>query len=188
MRCFTAIELEPAVRAPLAKLVREKLPRNRDVRWCTEGQLHVTLKFLGEAPDRQIQAACAALEAASKGIAPFEIHIGNLGVFPAPHSPRVLWAGVDDPQRGCERWMAQAEPLFEELGIPREQRAFHPHLTLGRSKGAGGGRLMRQLLNDLQMPSVPTMIVREVVLFESCLAPTGAVYKAHHRAALATDA
>lgn len=184
MRCFAAIELDPAVRAPLIKLVRELLPRDREVRWCTEGQLHVTLKFLGEVQDGQIAAVCKAVEAASRMVSPFEIRVVGLGAFPAPHNPRVMWVGVEDPQQGCERWVAEADPFFEKLGFPPEQRAYRPHLTLGRSKGPGGGRLMRRLLDELKPPTGPAMTVREVVLFESRLAPTGAVYTPRFRARL----
>ncbi len=67
MRTFIAVELEPALRRPLIKLLRETLPGHRDIRWCSENQLHVTLKFLGEVRDDQVTAVCAV--AVSRAVA-----------------------------------------------------------------------------------------------------------------------
>ena len=176
MRCFVAVELEQALRRPLVRLLREQLPRTRDVRWCTEQQLHVTLKFLGDVSDSQLPAVCDAVAAASEFVEPFALRLSGLGGFPSPRNPRVLWCGVDDNSSGCARWMELADPLFEELGFPREARAFHPHVTLGRSKNSGGSGVMRQVLDELAAPSTPEMTVGEVVLFESRLLPRGAQY------------
>lgn len=184
MRCFIAVELEQALRRPLLHLLREQLPRTRDVRWCTEQQLHVTLKFLGDVSDSQLPALCDAVAAASEFVQPFPVRLSGLGVFPSPRNPRVLWCGVEDSNRGCARWLELADPLFEELGFPREARAFHPHVTLGRSKNAGGSGVMRQVLDELDAPSTPEMTVGEVVLFESRLLPRGAQYTSLFRAPL----
>jgi 2'-5' RNA ligase len=190
MRTFIAVELEPAVRAPVVKLLRG-LPADRDVRWCTEHQLHVTLKFLGdvrEAGGRDAHPTlvdvCAAAAAASRQVEPFTIRIRGLGCFPSPHSPRVLWCGVDDPAGGCKRWVELADPLFTELGFPPEQRGFTPHITLGRVKGAGGGGVFQRVLEEAVPPLTPEMQATHVTVFESQLLPTGAVYKVVTTAAL----
>jgi 2'-5' RNA ligase len=184
MRCFVAVELDRALRAPLLDLLRQQLPRTRDVRWCTEQQLHVTLKFLGDVADGQLSAVCDAVEGAARSVAPFALHLSGLGCFPSPRSPRVLWCGVEDPAGGCARWLELADPLFEELGFSREARAFHPHVTLGRSKGPGGGEVMRRVLGQLAVPPTPEMTVGQVVLFESRLSPRGAQYTARLTAPL----
>ena len=184
MRCFVAVDLELPTRTPLASLVREKLPRHRDVRWCTDRQLHITLKFLGEVSDKQITAVCNAVKEASHSVEPFKIRVSGLGAFPETRNPRVFWAGVEDPEEGCARWVAAADPLFAELGFPPEDRAYHPHITLGRVKGTDGGRLVQRLLSELTPPSPPAMTIKEIVLFESRLTPTGAIYTARYRAKL----
>ena len=176
MRCFVAIELDPALRQPLVKLLREQLPRTREVRWCSEQQLHVTLKFLGDVRDEQIPAICEAVAAAAGFVQPFALRLSGLGCFPSLRNPRVLWCGVEDATNGCARWLDLADPLFEELGFPRETRAFHPHVTLGRGKSPAGGNVIRRVLEEATAPSTPEMTVTQVVLFESRLLPTGARY------------
>ena len=184
MRCFVAVELEHALRRPLTRLLREQLPRTRDVRWCTEQQLHVTLKFLGEVSDSQLSAVCDAVTAAADFVEPFSLRLTGLGCFPSPRNPRVLWCGVEDQARGCARWVDLADPLFEDLGFPRETRQFHAHITLGRSKSPAGSDVMRRVLEDVPSPATPAMTVEEVVLFESRLAPGGAQYTPRFNARL----
>lgn len=176
MRTFVAIDLDPAVRQPLIKLLRDDLPSDREVRWCTEHQLHVTLKFLGEVRDTQIAAVCDAVKAASAEIEPFPLRIKGLGCFPGPRNPRVLWCGVEDPTGSCRQWVEAADPLFTELGFPPEGRAFTPHITLGRSRSTAGGRVFQRVLETVAPPETDEMTVDRVVVFESRLLPGGAQY------------
>jgi len=176
MRCFVAVELDPELRRPLVRLLREQLPRTREVRWCSEQQLHVTLRFLGDVQDDQVPAVREAMTAAAELVEPFTLSLGGLGCFPSARNPRVLWYGVEDAARGCSRWLELADPLFEELGFPREARAFHPHVTLGRGKSPAGGDVMRRVLEKVAAPTTGEMTVRQVVLFESRLLPSGAQY------------
>jgi len=175
MRCFVAVELSPALREPLLRLLRD-LPRLSEVRWCTEDQLHVTLKFLGEVADVQLPAVSEVLKSAAVAVEPFSIQLGGLGGFPSPRSPRVVWCGLADPTRGCARWVERADPRLGELGFPREERAFTPHITLGRSKSRGGSAALGRVLEGAMTPPAVEMQVTDVVLFESRLGPQGAQY------------
>jgi 2'-5' RNA ligase len=175
VRTFIAVELTSELRKPLVALLRA-LPRTREVKWCTEQQLHVTLKFLGEVSDAQIARVCAAAAAASAAITPFRLRVSGLGCFPSPRNPRVLWCGVEDPTGGCQQWVRQADPLFDELGFKPEGRAFTPHITLGRSRSAAGSAVMREVMEAAEPPCTPEMLVDHVVVFESRLLPGGAQY------------
>lgn len=175
MRCFIAVDLSAEMRRPLVQLLRE-LPRTRDVRWCSEDQLHVTLKFLGEVGDERIARVCDVVRTVSAGRTPFAIRLSGLGCFPSPRNARVMWCGVEDPDGGCAAWVAAADPLLAELGFERETRAFTPHITLGRSKSRSGAAVIRQVLEGGSELPVAGMTVREIVLFESRLRPQGAQY------------
>jgi 2'-5' RNA ligase len=88
----------------------------------------------------------------------------------------VLWCGIEDATEGCARWVKTADPLFAELGFQRESRAYHPHITLGRSKSRGGSAVIREVLGTVPPPPAKEMTVDHVVLFESRLGPGGARY------------
>ncbi len=175
MRCFVAVELDTALRRQLLAVLR-RLPRERGVRWCGEHQLHVTLKFLGDVADRDTPDICKAVAAAAERVEPFVITLGPLGCFPNTRNPRVLWCGIDDPDEGCARWLATADPLLSNLGLPPETRPLRPHITLGRSRGPDGSRIIQRVLADPPVPDAVTMSVEHVVLFESVLSPRGARY------------
>ncbi len=177
MRTFVAIELEPLLRRPLVKLLRT-LPDSEGVKWCTEHQLHVTLKFLGEVTDRQIAKVCDAVAAASAEVEPFPLRIRGLGCFPGPSNPRVLWCGVEDPTGSCRRWVELADPLLAEMNFKPETRAFTPHITLGRSRSTAGARVIQEVLESVAPPDTDEMQVGQVIVFESRLLPGGAQYKA----------
>lgn len=177
MHCFVAIELTPAMRQPLIRLLQQ-LPRSREVRWCTEHQLHITLKFLGDVPDEQIPAICEALRETAAATAPYTIRLTQLGCFPSPHSPRVLWCGVDDAAAATAAWVQRADPLLAALGFEPEQRAFTPHITLGRSRSREGAGVLRRVLSECTPLPAVEMMVESLVLFESRLRPSGAEYHA----------
>ncbi|MGD8454154.1 MAG: RNA 2',3'-cyclic phosphodiesterase [Phycisphaerae bacterium] len=175
MRCFVAVALAPALRRSLLRLLGG-LPRSREVRWCTEDQLHVTLKFLGDVADGRVPQVAEVMKTAAAGIEPFALRLGKLGCFPSPRHPRVLWCGLDDAANGCARWLAAADPLLGEMGFERETRAFTPHITLGRSKSSAGSGELQRALETTAPPPAEEIVVEEVTLFESRLLPQGAQY------------
>lgn len=175
MRCFIAIELDQTVRDVLLRLLRE-LPRTRDARWCSEAQLHITLKFLGETDAQTIAGVKDAMAAAAEQVAPFQIGLSGLGCFPERRSARVLWCGVSDPGNGCATWLSVADPLLAALGFPPEPRAFTPHITLGRSKSRTGANVLCAVLDTVTAPPAREMTVEKITLFESRLRPQGAQY------------
>ena len=177
MRTFIAIELAPPLKRTLVSLLRG-LPRADGVRWVTDNQLHLTLKFLGEVGDTQITKVCDIAAAACAQVQPFPLRLKGLGVFPAPRNPRVLWCGVEDPTASCRRWVDLADPPLTEMNYKPETRAFTPHITLGRSRSSAGSNVLRDVLESATPPETGEMLVDRVVVFESILRPAGAVYKA----------
>lgn len=175
MRTFVAIELPPAAQRPLLALLN-KAPRHESVKWATPAQLHLTLKFLGEVPDTELPAVCAAAAEASAVLTPFTLQVSGLGVFPAPANPRVLWAGVTDAAKCCAQWVQNADPLFADLGYRPEARVFTPHVTLARSRSTAGAHVLRDVLQTAPPPETEAWQVKEITVFESRLAPRGATY------------
>ncbi|MHC1570073.1 MAG: RNA 2',3'-cyclic phosphodiesterase, partial [Candidatus Syntropharchaeales archaeon] len=56
--------------------------------------IHVTLKFLGETPQKKIEKICRVLD--SIDVPRFEVHVKGVGVFPKLKNPRVVWVGLED--------------------------------------------------------------------------------------------
>jgi len=184
MRCFVAIALDETWRNALGRVVAAQDRRVRDVRWCTPDQLHITLKFLGTVEPERLARVGEVLRAASREGTPFSLRRGPIGAFPSRGYPRVLWCGVEDPEGHCAAWVRRAEPLFEDIGFAHEQRPFHAHITLARSRSPAGARRLQQAAQAIALPGLPALQVDEVVLFESRLRPQGAQYSVVERFAL----
>ena len=133
-RVFVAIELPVAVRRKVIEHIdslRDAVPNAR-ASWIREGNLHLTLKFLGDIPVPNVEKLSAAASIAGTRVEPFEIILEGCGAFPPRGQPRVLWIGIDDPSGQLASLHAALEDECAKAGFPREARPFHPHLTIAR--------------------------------------------------------
>jgi RNA 2',3'-cyclic 3'-phosphodiesterase len=175
MRCFIAVELDEAIKDRIEAAQQLFKHLGGKVGWCHRGQMHLTLKFLGEVPEDLIPKAVEALKAAVGEMAPFEMTVEGLGSFPPSGQPRILWVGV----RECPplfELQERIEKQFNPLGFPREDRDFSPHLTLGRVRERIDTKTCLAVLTQQKNFFAGTQQVEKVILFSSILKPTGAVY------------
>ncbi|MGC1483975.1 MAG: RNA 2',3'-cyclic phosphodiesterase [Candidatus Acidiferrum sp.] len=179
MRLFVALEIPAAVRDNLAALLKDfrtlssRLADKRP-RWVRPENLHVTLKFIGEADAAKIEGLRSALSKA-RSDAPVDLQFRGLGFFPNETRPRVLWAGlVASPN--LPSLAGDIDLALETQGIAREERAFTPHLTLARFEPPGlhdGLRVAIQKNGDREFGSFHAS---EFHLIESKLKSSGAEY------------
>ena len=101
------------------------------VAWSAEEKLHVTVRFLGDQPAAIERLLVAGLREVAADVVQHDLTVGAFGVFPSPSRPRVLWVGV-----GLNVALAalyqEVDDLCDRLGLGRESRPYHPHVTLGR--------------------------------------------------------
>lgn len=186
MRIFIGIDLDDEVRTKIARFLDGVRGFAPDVRWLRPESLHITLKFIGEQKSEQVEAISDRLRRV-EGRA-VEIRLGGHGFFPTAKSPRVFWIGI---QAGPElaALAASIDSAVAELGIPREDRAFSPHLTLARAGGGSGSPKWRKgdgpnaafavlekrlaAMGDLDFGA---MTAREFILYQSQLSPKGSKY------------
>lgn len=174
MRTFIAIDITEEIRARLGELTESLRPTARGLRWVNPAGVHLTLKFIGEISDEKSKSVERALAAVRIGEA-IPIEFRNLGFFPSERHPRVFWVGVEAPAT-LAQLAGQIESALEPLGIAPEQRAFSPHLTLGRFRSEDGLDRLREAIASLKTLEFGRMEAREFYLFESILSPHGARY------------
>ena len=175
MRLFVAIALNDAVKAELRKAQRALAAFDRTARWVTQDQMHLTLKFLGEVPDAQVEAICTAAGLAAAAMVPFELTVGGCGCFPPKGPVRVVWVGTEEPGGVLARGNEACEAHYAELGFPREGRPFSPHLTLGRVRDDATAGKLRQAVSAMQVAR-HRQPVKELCVVQSTLTPQGARY------------
>lgn len=114
----------------------------------------------------------------SEKYSPFSLKIKGTGYFPPKSkAPRVIWVGIEE-EGILGQLQFQVEEEMEKLGFPKEQRKFHPHLTLGRVKTFSNLRGTLDLLEKYKDKTLGEMEVKKMTLFRSVLKPTGAEYSA----------
>ena len=176
IRSFIAIELPDEIRHALAEVQKHLRPDVGGVRWVEPGSIHLTLKFLGDIPAEQIQPIVAAAMGAVQDEPPVSLGVSGLGAFPNPRRPRVIWVGIEGDVERLGRLQTRLEEALGPLGFPREERAFRPHLTVGRVKDPRRPPDLTRALADVTVPRCNSFDVREILLYKSDLRPTGAIY------------
>jgi len=183
IRAFIAIPLPGEIQQRLDQVMVElkqslrTLPKNA-VHWVPAGNIHLTLKFLGDVSLANLDLLKKMLLAEVKEQPIFEFSLGGVGAFPNANRPRVVWVGIQAPQE-LQVLQSGIESMTEKLGYNREERPFSPHLTLGRVARTATNQEARQVGEALQAVKVGFLSVvraQEVHLFQSDLKPTGSVY------------
>ena len=143
--------------------------------WSKPDTWHLTLKFLGDTDEARIPAIRDALSDIE--FPAFTMQAGGAGAFPNERQPRVIWLGLEQGAEACTKLVAAFEDGLDGFGVAREQKRFRPHLTLGRVRKPGPGN-WQTLLDEAGAHQWPPFIVDGITLWQSDLAPTGAVHTA----------
>ena len=175
MRLFVAVPLPAEVKDDLGKLVDDWRKSGDKVNWVNKENLHFTLKFLGKTPLDKLAGLKSGLSNQLHGEIAFNISLAGAGAFPNWERARVLWIGVSEGKEKLGGLAQKVESGTRSLGFPADERGFSAHLTLGRMKDS---QLSNGLSSKLRTCSfvAKDIIVSEVVLFQSELAPGGSIY------------
>lgn len=179
MRLFVAAELDEELRqraAAIADSLRAASERDgrRAIAWVAPANLHFTLRFIGEADAATARRIVEQL-AAPFDVPPFSLTVAGVGTFPHSGPPRVVWLGVTVGASELSSLALAVNARLDAIELPRENRPFRPHLTLGRVKGPTGPGF-REKLAAAREASAGNCTVRRVTLFESRLSPRGSTY------------
>ena len=198
MRIFIGIDLDPEVRARIERFLEGVEGFAPEARWMRPESLHITVKFIGEQPPERVEAITERLRRLESSA--FEIRAGGYGFFPTAKAPRVFWIGIHAGQQLAEL-AGSIDIATAELGVPREDRPYSPHLTLAR---AGAGRrsgspkwrngdgpnatfaVLEKRLAAMGELDFGTMTANEFILYQSQLSPAGSKYTRLQRFSMKT--
>lgn len=178
IRTFLALDLDTPIRQALAAAA-EGLPADgAKIRWVEPGNLHLTMKFLGDVPDADVVSVCRAVEAAARGLDPLTFDVVGLECNPARGPVKMVWAGVRDPSGKLAEAFGELEAAMEVLGFDVERRAFRPHITVGRVRYCPNPAALRQAAARLSHEEFGTQDADEIVVYSSQLTKEGPEYAA----------
>lgn len=185
MRAFIAIELSPEIKDSLAQIQSHLKYSGADVKWIETGNIHLTLKFLGDITEEDCGKIRSILDDIGRSVKPFEISLKDIGAFPNINYPRIIWVGLD---KGTIESKVLAGKIGEEvlkIGFQKEPRPFAPHLTIGRVRSPKNKEALKEKLTtySLQLTAKPQPI-SSITLFQSTLTPKGPIYTKLHESKL----
>jgi len=175
-RIFVAIKIDAdkALKLFLADLA--KTYKSKGVKWVGAEQLHITLQFLGATSEDKVEQICRMMPEVVESFRAFVMEIGGSGVFPSHKRPRIVWLGVSAEDSLIELQRRVKEAL-EQLGIVDDAKAFIPHITVARIKPNANVYDLMVRVKDNFDTAFQQQMVNSVILYESILTPSGAVYR-----------
>ena len=180
IRAFIAVELPEGLKRELAAIeIQLKKASPPVVKWTNPNSIHVTLKFLGEIAEESIDELMPAIEESAYGISPFQLEIADIGAFPNLSRAQVVWVGVKGELQKITQLQLRIESNTEQLGFPREFRAFTPHLTIGRVRNEASQserERLGKIIAETKFTAQTPIETRAINLMKSRLDPAGAVH------------
>lgn len=184
-RTFVAVAVPEALNAKLTRLQSLLAPELPAVRWAVVKPFHLTLAFLGDVDDSELNQVCRTVEEVAADFPPFDLRIESLGVFPSATQPRVIWVGLSGPGMAVlQDARAKLASSLTAAGYPCDDE-FNPHITLGRIKRKRDEPVdLTRSLNHFRTWSAGSFNVSELVTFASTLTSEGPDYAPLARASL----
>lgn len=170
VRTFVAIFPPQEVREALLGAA-QNLHASTNFRLVGQEKIHLTLKFLGDVAEQDLDTIERALRPISEDHEPFEASTSGFGAFPSEKKARILWAGIDQGSEHLRTIAERVENLLAPTGFERENRPYVPHLTLGRSQAR-----WTKLTPPETSPPTLCFTVRGIDLVKSAPGKNGVTY------------
>lgn len=176
IRSFLAIEFPESLKEIIAGYLKDLKQVPSKIKWVSPGQSHLTLKFFGSISEELVGKISLTLLKVLIDCPRIRLNLKGIGAFPNLFRPRVIWAGLGGETETLQEIYQAIEQALVPLGIPKEDRPFHPHLTLGRNKLKEVNEPLYRLLSQWSKGESEPFVIQEVILFKSDLKPQGPVY------------
>ena len=167
MRLFVAVYPPAAAIRDLERVVAGLATASRNAGMIRSEIWHVTVTFLGEVPDDSLDAVAAAVGGAAGQSRPGRLALTRGGRF-----GDTVWVGVSTQDDALADLARRVRRAVRAAGVRVERRAYHPHLTLARTRGRIRRDELALDLNVLRNYSGPEWTLDRVHLVQSQLGPT----------------
>lgn len=179
MRTFISIDLPYEMNKEISRL-QDKLFSFKEfvgINITKVGQIHITLKFLGEMSNANVNIIKEALKEIE--FPKFELFLKDLDYFPSKEAPRIIWVGMK-PKKELEKLRKIIQEKLNEIGIisekDKEFDTFIPHITLARIKYIRNKQRLKEQLDKLEVKELK-FNVEYFQLKKSVLKPKGSIYE-----------
>lgn len=175
IRCFLAVDItDTSIIEKLVATASELLETGSDLRPVSPENLHVTVRFLGDADPGMVTAVEAALD--ELHAASFQVGLSGVGFFRDPTYINVIWVGIRTGAAELGAIYDMLEPKLERAGFRRDSRGFSPHLTIARVRAVRDRRTLLASLAKRVNQDFGTFTAQGLRLKKSVLTPHGPIY------------
>lgn len=172
-RIFIAADIEQDIRKIIYNFAKRHFSYSNNIKLTIAKNLHITFKFLGNIPDKEIFDIKEIIKESISGYRYFKYCLeDSIGAFPGKEEARILYAPVGE---GSEKFMdlhRSIETGLSRMGIMKDRRCFHPHITIARI----GPTLNVEEISGHGGPILTALKCSRVSLYESILGPEGVKY------------
>lgn len=180
MRTFIALDFSPEIIRKINEIIdyfKTQTPE-RALKWVAPENLHLTIKFLGEVPEKKIEQIKSLINETLDDVKSFEIGVEKLGMYPNSQKPRVVWLGVRGagPLKEIHKVL---DSQLQKAEIQPDNRGFSPHLTIARVRRNADIQSVKEIgetLSKFKVDSLGTCTVNHIILYKSELTPQGPIY------------
>ena len=106
--------------------------RGIKIRWIQDGNMHLTLKFIGNTTEESIDSINNAIHDLVKDTPFINLSISGTGCFSKRDRANTLWVGIKGDLDKLEQLIININNKLEPLGFPIERRKFLPHIAIAR--------------------------------------------------------
>lgn len=178
MRTFIAVEIPAEIKEKIGRYIDYLRGSFQNVKWVSPKNLHLTIKFLGEVKEKDLDTLIECIEPILSDFRSFNLALEHTGFFPSLKNPRVIWIGSDGGADNLLDIFQELEHCLENIGIDRETRTFSPHLTIGRVKRNHNKHSAQNNYNvDIPEFEPFSFQVNSIALIKSTLTPKGPIYE-----------
>lgn len=164
------------MRAHLARLQEQLRARRADVKWVEEANLHFTVRFLGEISEDTCRTVETVCQEAVVNCATQQVRLSGVGAFPNLNAPRVVWVGLTEGAEPLGHMAATIEKGLVMRGLPKAERPFSAHITIGRVRSPKNLASLTDELKRLAWTPPAPFLVDHLTLFRSELSSAGPKY------------
>lgn len=178
LRTFIALELEESAKETIVR-IQEQLRQANVIKgsWVKKENLHLTLKFLGDTPQKRIDDIREALQKDFTVFSAVPCNLQSVGAFPNERSARVLWVGIQQGKTQIAEIAGTVEGALVPLGFKKEKRDFKTHITICRIKNVLDHIKFSAMIGQINSSFQPLAFTACAITFlESKLTPQGSVY------------
>jgi 2'-5' RNA ligase len=174
MRVFVAIDIDRGIKDNCRKIMGSLEESGADLKIVSPENLHITLKFLGEVREEDLERLKQSIGEVTGEFRPFRMGISGVGYFGSRKFPKVIWVGISE---GRETISRLCRSLEERLSwVRKDGRKPSPHLTIARFRNPQGSEWLIKAIDELGDVKLGEFSVKEIKLKKSVLEPKGAIY------------